>query len=272
MHKIGLPHRDTADAKAVFLPKIRTEVIGGIPIASISRARTAQLMVDVALAIRQISAPALVFTSANGEVIAKNNRHSSALNSAHLISADGQPLVFASRFLGAGGIMDRSATTDLFHDVARIAEESGLRFFLLGANERENAAAVRNVKRLYPRLRIVGQRCGYFGSLADEAEAVEHIDATHPDIVWVGLGYPFELEFCWRWRASLTNVGIMKTCGGLFNFLSGTRSRAPEWMQSAGLEWSYRLALEPRRLFKRYFITNIKATWILATRTHLGQT
>ena len=81
------------------------------------------------------------------------------------------------------------------------------------------------------------------------------------------MGVPRELDFALRNRDRLNGVKVIKTSGGLFNFLSGTRSRAPRWMQAAGLEWFYRLMLEPRRLLVRYLTTNVHSLFLLLTRT-----
>ena len=88
-----------------------------------------------------------------------------------------------------------------------------------------------------------------------------------PDIVWLCLGVPHEQAFYWRWRRELDGVGIVKTGGGLINFLSGTRRRAPRLVQSVGLEWLFRLSLEPRRLFWRYALTNPHSLMLLLTST-----
>jgi exopolysaccharide biosynthesis WecB/TagA/CpsF family protein len=77
--------------------------------------------------------------------------------------------------------------------------------------------------------------------------------------LWVGLGVPLEQQFIDRHIDRLTSVGVVKTSGGLFDFLSGKNSRAPAWIQSVGLEWLYRVCLEPRRLGMRYLTTNPKA-------------
>ena len=89
------------------------------------------------------------------------------------------------------------------------------------------------------------------------------VNAARPDILWVGMGAPAEQRFCLRVRARLSNVGLIKTCGGLFDFVSGRNSRAPDWMQAVGLEWAYRMALEPRRLAYRYLTTNPHAAYLL---------
>ena len=120
------------------------------------------------------------------------------------------------------------------------------------------------VRLRYPRLRIAGYRSGYF-SADEEREVVAQINAARPDILWVGMGAPAEQRFCLRNRARLSNVGLIKTSGGLFDFVSGRNSRAPGWMQAIGLEWAYRMALEPRRLAYRYLTTNPHAAYLLLT-------
>jgi N-acetylglucosaminyldiphosphoundecaprenol N-acetyl-beta-D-mannosaminyltransferase len=263
-----------SEANTRFLPAIPTELIGGVPVAAMTRQETARVMINIALQASGLRSLPLIFSSMNGQVLSTVGRARNLMETMRIlgdpdvISADGQPLVFASRILGKGGIRERCATTDLFHDVAEIAVNTGVTFYMLGASPEENKEAVRNVRRDYPGLRLVGYRHGYFASMADEEAAVEEINSLDPDIVWVAMGFPYELDFCVRWRHRLTNVAILKTSGGLFNFLSGTRSRAPIWMQTAGLEWAYRLALEPRRLFLRYTLTNVHATWLLLTRTN----
>ena len=86
-------------------------------------------------------------------------------------------------------------------------------------------------------------------------------------MLWVGLGVPYEQAFVARNKAQLTHVGVVKTCGGLFDFVAGKNTRAPQWMQDHALEWAYRLWLEPRRLFWRYVTTNIATVVLLALRT-----
>ena len=267
------------EAQPAGIPKldpissVPTEIIGGLPIAAIDRRSTARLMVESALAAKRLDGLPYFFSSANGQVLsalarARDPAHPAKLvQRADVISADGQPLVFASRLLGRGGVRERCATTDLFHDVARIAAAKGITFFLLGASPEENRKAAENVARTYPSLKVVGRRHGYFDTPADERAAVENIASLQPDILWVAMGVPREQEFCMRWRTALRGVGVMKTSGGLFNFLSGSRPRAPRWLQLAGLEWAYRTALEPRRLFARYATTNLHAGWLLLTQT-----
>lgn len=253
-------------ANALGVP---VEMIGGLPIAAIDRADTARLMVDVAALRRASSKPALVFTSANGQVLSMCARHAAIRKlflDTDLIHADGMPIVLASRLLCNSPLPERVATTDLFHDVAKIAQDRGTTFYLLGGTSSVIEQAVCRARSLYPRLKIVGYRDGYF-SREEEPAIVEAIDAARPDILWVALGAPVEQRFSMRNRERLRKVGIIKTSGGLFDFLSGKNSRAPRWMQAASLEWAYRTWLEPRRLAGRYIVTNPHAMYLLATQT-----
>jgi exopolysaccharide biosynthesis WecB/TagA/CpsF family protein len=240
-------------------------IIGGLPLAVIDRQESAQLMVEAAVARRGSGAPPLIITSANGQVLsecARDAKLRALFLATDLIHADGTPLVFASRLPGRRRLPERVATTDLFHDVAAVAEMRAATFYLLGAAPDVMATTVEKVRRRYPHLQLAGFRDGYFApERADEI--IDEINAARPDILWIGMGVPLEQSFALRYRDRLTNVGLIKTSGGLFDFLSERRSRAPMWMQSAGLEWLYRLALEPRRLFLRYLITNPHAVYLL---------
>jgi len=248
---------------------IPIEIVGGLPIAVMSRAHSAQLMIDLAAARRDCDQPALVFTSANGQVLSMCAQDADVLNlfmDADVIHADGMPLVFASRWLCRRPLPERVATTDLFHDVAKLAEARGTTFYMLGATDATIELAVQRAVSLYPRLRICGHHGGYF-TREQEPEIVAKINAAGPDILWVGMGAPRELSFAAHNRHRLHRVGIIKTSGGLFDFLSGKHRRAPGWMQAAGLEWAHRTFLEPQRLTGRYLMTNPHAAFLLLTRS-----
>ncbi len=253
------------------LPAIDLDVpwvaIGGLPIAAIGREQSAQLMIEAALARRGSGRQPLLVTSANGQVIsmcARDAEVRALFLAADLIHADGMPLVLASRLRSRMPLPERVATTDLFHDVARVAPSRGASFYLLGAGPKVIEQAVCKVQEEYPQLTIAGYRHGYFDA-EEMNEIIGEIDACAPDVLWIGMGAPAELALALHLRTQLTRVGLIKTSGGLFDFLSGRNWRAPEWMQSAGLEWLYRLALEPRRLLYRYLTTNPHALFLLLT-------
>jgi N-acetylglucosaminyldiphosphoundecaprenol N-acetyl-beta-D-mannosaminyltransferase len=243
--------------------------IGGLPLAVVDRTQSAQLMIDAALARRDSQTPPLIFTSANGQVLSLCARHAGIRDlflAADLIHADGMPLVFASRLFYRTPLPERVATTDLFHDTARLAQQRRARFFLLGATDSTIELAAQRIRAHYPDLGLVGYHGGYLRH-GEEAQIIEDINNARPDILWLGLGVPREQEFAVRHRDRLRGVGLIKTSGGLFDFLAGKNSRAPVWMQLAGLEWAYRTYLEPRRLAGRYLMTNPHAALLLLTRS-----
>jgi N-acetylglucosaminyldiphosphoundecaprenol N-acetyl-beta-D-mannosaminyltransferase len=242
--------------------------VGGLATACLSRDGLARMMLQDCLDARAMPDrhPKLVFAS-NGHAIALAARDEAfrfTFEQADIIHADGQAAVFASRMTRTP-IPERSATTDFIHDAAKIAAQHGLRFFLLGATEEANAEAARILAETYPGLQIVGRRHGYF-SRDEEEELCDEINLTLPDVIWVGLSVPLEYEFAVRNKTRLS-AGWLVTCGGCYNFVAGAYDRAPRWMQAAGLEWLFRLAREPKRLFWRYAVTNPLAIFLLLTRT-----
>jgi N-acetylglucosaminyldiphosphoundecaprenol N-acetyl-beta-D-mannosaminyltransferase len=252
-------------AATASVPRIS---LGGLRLAVLDIEQTANFMIDVVFPVRRVNRP-LYLTSANGEVLARCStepKTDQLFRSADLINADGQPLVTVSRLRSSMPLPERVATTDLFEIVARKAAATGLTFYMFGANEAENAAAVANVQEMFPDLRIVGSCHGYLKGDALRAK-VDEINALAPDYLWVALGVPYEQAFVDEFTSRLSNVGVIKTSGGLFNFLSGSRARAPKWMQAIGLEWAWRIWLEPRRLFWRYLTTNPRALYLLFNRS-----
>jgi len=243
------------------IPRI---TLGGLRLAVLDTEQTANFMIEMVFPKRRLGRP-LYLTSANGEVLARCSTEPMTgrlFRAADLINADGQPLVTVSRLKSRTPLPQRVATTDLFHAVACKAQVAGLTFYMFGADETENAGAVANVRKMYPNLKIVGRSHGYLrgDALRDK---VDEINALAPDYLWVALGVPYEQAFVEEYTPRLGNVGVIKTSGGLFNFLSGSRARAPLWMQQAGLEWAWRIWLEPRRLFWRYLTTNPRALYLL---------
>lgn len=247
------------------LARLETVRIGGLKTVRADRNQLANWTADACEVARRAASPPvpkLIFSS-NGQGIAlygEDSEYDEAMEAADVIHADGMPVVLASRILTRRPILQRSATTDLFHDVARIAQERGLRTYVLGSNEQQNRLAVAEIERAYPNLKIVGRRDGYF-SETDQDTVCDAIRRSGAEILWVGLGKPKQEIWCFRNREQLKGVACIITCGGLYAFLTGETRRAPNWMQVSGLEWAFRLAQEPRRLFKRYMITNLKSAW-----------
>jgi N-acetylglucosaminyldiphosphoundecaprenol N-acetyl-beta-D-mannosaminyltransferase len=177
---------------------------------------------------------------------------------AHLVLCDGTPLVWASRLLG-NPLLERVAGADLVPLLLHVAAEKGYRVFFLGATPESSEQAVRNLKKLHPSLIIADHYSPPFNKLLemDHEEIKRRILAAKPDLLFVSLGCPKQEKWIAMHYRSL-GVPVSAGVGATIDFLAGTVKRAPIWMQRVGAEWIYRLAQEPRRLFKRYF----KDLWV----------
>src|ERR1700755_2149076 len=216
-------------AATASVPRIS---LGGLRLAVLDIEQTANFMVGIVFPERCVSRP-LYLTSANGEVLARCSTEPMTerlFRAADLINADGQPLVTVSRLRSKPPLPQRVATTDLFHVVARKAAAARLTFYMFGAGEAKNAPAVANVRKMYPDLQIVGHSDGYLKGDALRAK-VDEIKALAPDYLGVLLAVAYEQALVEKFTPRLCNVGVIKPSGGLFNFLSGSRARAPRWMQ-----------------------------------------
>jgi exopolysaccharide biosynthesis WecB/TagA/CpsF family protein len=141
--------------------------------------------------------------------------------------------------------------SDLFPLVMRSAP-SNLRVFLLGGRLDVARLAQQAIETRWPNVRVVGAESGYFK--ADEASCVlERINNARPDILLLGLGCPYQEQLALAWADRL-QARVVWSVGGLFDTLSGTKKRAPHWLRRARLEWLFRLAHEPRRLWRRTFV------------------
>jgi N-acetylglucosaminyldiphosphoundecaprenol N-acetyl-beta-D-mannosaminyltransferase len=171
---------------------------------------------------------------------------------ADLVLCDGQPLVWASRLLG-NALPERVAGSDLTPRLIAQAERKGHRIFLLGASPEANAQAAARLRRTHPRLELVGGFSPPYGPLEkmDHDEIVCRVRAAEPDILFVSFGCPKQEQWIAAHYREL-GVPVCLGVGATIDFLAGRVRRAPVWMRRCGLEWSYRLLQEPRRLFRRY--------------------
>jgi exopolysaccharide biosynthesis WecB/TagA/CpsF family protein len=241
--------------------------VGGVKAAAISRAELTRLIVEDCLERRAAGArpPALLFDS-NGQGIslaARDLAYRQALEAADVVHADGGFVVLASRFVSGASVPDRSATTDLLHDVAGAGLSSGLSHYLLGATEEVNGGCVERLQQLYPGIVIAGRHHGYFAS-DQETSIIAAINEAAPDILWIGLGKPREQLFAVRHRDALRASWAI-TCGGCFNYVTGHYRRAPQWMRRSNVEWLFRAVTTPKLLW-RYLTTSPHAIWLAATR------
>jgi N-acetylglucosaminyldiphosphoundecaprenol N-acetyl-beta-D-mannosaminyltransferase len=184
-------------------------------------------------------------------------------NAAGLVTPDGMPLVWTSRVLGFRHVQ-RVYGPDLMLALCERSALQGYRHFLYGGAPGVAAKLASCLQGLFPGLDIAGAYCPPFRPVTPEEDlaVVEQINAAHPDIVWVGLSTPKQE----RWMATHVRrlrAPVLVGVGAAFDFLSGVKRQAPRWMQRSGLEWLFRLMLEPRRLWRRYMMNNPWFLWLL---------
>jgi len=182
-----------------------------------------------------------------------------ACNAGDIIVADGMPIVWSTRLLGTP-LVDRVAGVDLMQRLLEVGGEQGISVYFLGARQEVIDTLLEICARRYPGLRIAGSRNGYF-SEDDHAEVIAEIAASRPDILFIGMPTPFKELWGERHRDAL-GAKVIFGVGGSFDVIGGYVQRAPLWMQNIGMEWFWRLMMEPRKMWKRYLVTN---TQFLAT-------
>jgi N-acetylglucosaminyldiphosphoundecaprenol N-acetyl-beta-D-mannosaminyltransferase len=182
-----------------------------------------------------------------------------ACRAAHLTVADGMSVVWALRASGQP-VPERVAGVDLMARLLAAAGAHRLRVYFLGAKRQVVTALVETSRVRYPGIEIAGFRDGYFG-LDDDQAIVEEICASGAHILFIGMPSPFKETWCERHRQRL-EVPVIMGVGGSFDVLAGFIRRAPRWVQSLGLEWFWRLLMEPRKLWKRYLTANSEFIWL----------
>ena len=178
---------------------------------------------------------------------------------ASLILTDGKPLIWISKWYKTP-IKEKISGSDLFPRVCQLAANKNYTMYLLGAAEGVADTAARNLMKKYPGLNIVGTYSPPFGFEKNEQEMNKiktQIQDVHPDILIVGLGCPKQEKFMY-YNCKELGVPISFGLGASIDFEAGNIKRAPKWMSNHGLEWLYRFSKEPKRLFKRYFVNDLK--------------
>lgn len=178
---------------------------------------------------------------------------------ASLILTDGKPLIWISKWYKTP-IKEKISGSDLFPKVCELAANKNYTMYLLGAAEGVADTAAKNLMQKYKGVNIVGTYSPPFGFEKDKKELdkiKEQIQKVHPDILIVGLGCPKQEKFMYHHCKEL-GVPISFGLGASIDFEAGNIKRAPKWMSNHGLEWLYRFSKEPKRLFKRYFVDDLK--------------
>lgn len=199
-------------------------------------------------------------------------------NAADMTLCDGMPLVFVGRKF-AKLDMDRCYGPDVMLRTIEAGCARGLRhFFYGGCDEATVLRLEANLRAKFPSIRIAGHHVPPFRDLTDaERDAVvAAIDASGADIVWVGIGTPRQDYWVSAYRP-LLKAPVLVAVGAAFNFHAGTVPQAPRWMMRCGLEWLFRLIAEPRRLWRRYLVGNLRFVllvlrqWITRRPAPLGE-
>jgi len=173
--------------------------------------------------------------------------------SADVVFADGMAVVWAAR-LCRKPLPERIAGIDLFEHLLAMAAEDGRSVYLLGARQDVLDALVERVRQRHPGLRIAGTRNGYFDD-ADSSVIADAINATGADLLFLGMSSPKKEIFLASQSPRLTPF-VCHGVGGSFDVLAGKVRRAPRFWQRIGMEWFYRFLQEPRRMWRRYLVTN----------------
>ena len=181
-------------------------------------------------------------------------------NGAVMAIPDGGPLSSIGRKRGFEQ-MERVTGPSYMEEILKTSSQYGYRHFFYGSSKETTDRMVKAIETRFPGVIIAGVYNPPFRPLTEEEDkaVIQMITDAKPDFVWVGLGAP--KQEIWMAQHQYKIPGLMVGVGAAFDYLAGNIQRAPEWMQKANLEWFYRLCQDPKRLFKRYFVTNTDFIW-----------
>ena len=182
----------------------------------------------------------------------KDEEYRNILNSADLVISDGIGLKITTRLYG-GRMVDNCNGTDLLPRIMEEATKKRWKIFFLGGKDGVAWKAAINIRKKIPGIQIVGTHSGYD---LDDQKVIEQINASGADMLFVAMGVPTQEKWIARNRVCL-NPKVCLGVGAFLDYLSGSIPRAPGWMQKYGIEWFWRVFVDPKRMFKRYFIDGI---------------
>ena len=211
--------------------------------------------------IEQLKGEYICVGNVHTTVMAHDDPHYHRVQSeAAFVLPDGKPLSVYSRKHGFPEA-ERVTGPDLM--LALFARDNGLKHYFYGSTEKTLAMLEEKLRGTYPDIQIVGMEAPPFRELTKEEdeEAVRRINASGADVIWVGLGAPKQEN--WMHAHKEKVGGVMIGVGAGFDYHAGNIKRAPVWMQRLSLEWLYRLLQDPKRLFKRYLVTNTRYLWLI---------
>jgi N-acetylglucosaminyldiphosphoundecaprenol N-acetyl-beta-D-mannosaminyltransferase len=234
---------------------VRTREILGLPIAMTDYERAMDVM-DGMVARRERGYVCAVAVHAV-MVAQRDEEMRRALLGSTLTVPDGMPLVWAANMLGEN-LPQRVYGPELMRRYSQRCATQGHRVWLYGGRDQGHLVQLAlRLRQHHSEIKIVGGYAPPFRPLTlDEEDTIaEQINQAKPDVLWVGIGVPKQEKWMARMRAKV-EVPVMGGVGAAFDFHAGRISQAPPWMQDRGLEWTYRIAQEPRRLLPRYLYYN----------------
>jgi len=234
---------------------MRSELFG-VPLDLLTMEET----IERAIALIETSSPAQHVVLNAGKVVMMQDVAGlrDIISECEIVNADGQSIVWAGRLLGVD-VPERVAGIDLMMRLLAKAEERAWPVYLLGARDEVLAECRTRLETRYPRLIVAGQHNGYFD---DDQAAAESVRMSGARLLFVGITSPRKEYFLSQQMERLGPVFAMGV-GGSFDVIAGLVKRAPLWMQKSGLEWLYRLAQEPRRMWKRYLVGNARFGYLV---------
>ena len=188
-----------------------------------------------------------IIATANAEMLMRatyDEELKKILNDAELVVPDGAGTVWAAHHLGYQ-MPERVAGYDLAQELMKRAPEKNRRIYFFGSAPNVAEKAKLKAEELYPGIKIVGTRNGFF-SADDESKIISEIKSAQPDLLFAALGVPKQEKFLAKYKDEL-NVPVSIGVGGTFDVMAGVMKRAPKWMQRAKLEWLFRAILQPKR-------------------------
>ena len=204
---------------------------------------------------RKIPTQHVVINASKVVLMDKDEKLKEIISQCPIINADGQSIVWASKFLG-NPLPERVAGIDLMERLVKLSAEKGYRIYFFGAKEEVVLNVVHYYKEKYKGLNIAGYRNGYFSD-DDIPEIAEDMKKSKADILLVAFSSP-KKEYWLYDNMKKIDIPFCMGVGGSFDIVAGITKRAPLWMQKLGLEWFYRFLQEPRRMWKRYLVGNTK--------------
>ncbi|MFA5316008.1 MAG: WecB/TagA/CpsF family glycosyltransferase [Dehalococcoidales bacterium] len=237
-------------------------VICGVKINNVSMIEALSI-IEVMIMKRK---PAFVVTPNVDHIVRlqKDKEFKSIYNNASLILPDGVPILWAAKYLKSP-LKEKVSGSDLFLKLLELSAKKGYKIYILGGKVGAAKKVIETAFKNYPTIKIVGIYCpnyGFESNVDENKKIIQEIKESKADILFVGLGSPKQEKWIYDFKNQY-DVPVSIGIGASIDFYAGVLKRAPKWMQQIGLEWFWRLSMEPARLWKRYLIQDPLFFWLV---------